>query len=516
MKFLKLPHKRLLINAVILIFVFISSNITVFSAIAAPTTNHAPSTKVNNSTNLHAELYKKREGFYSYIIGNIDGSNLIEHHADVYITPMSCQKVVTALLSLKELGPDFRYKTSLYVTKEIKENAAIKDIIISFSADPTLTSQDIINLLKPLKAKLKGKKIRGKIILDASMFQTPPHSPYIFVGDIGTKFGRPVSAISIDNNWINITTKFNSTKFDANFDANFNDIKKNIVIENDAGYNISPNFITSDTLNSFKAPIKTPVKTVFQWQGNNIKAIIKEPTHSTPVGQQEYLKFQPQTSKTTISPLDIEHFILNKLKLIAQKYEYLKGKEIEIQKDAKRLPHNKQLIKTHESKPLKQILPVAFKESDNLIFDSLYLRIIYRHNKDITAWDEGSSIFKNLLQKHFSVKMNNAFFVDGSGISRYNRIKTKQLFELLQNAHQIKEFINCFPKPGEINSTLETRKNLPPTIIAKSGTGIGTSCLCGYNNSNPKKVFAITVNNSYPPKEHINNVLDKFLADYFN
>lgn len=102
------------------------------------------------SKNQHDQLYKQKPGFYSYIIGDVNSDKIyLEKNSEVYATPASCQKVITAILALKELGPEYRYETSLLSNK--------KDIVIKFSGDPSFTSEQLTTLLAPLRnSKIKG------------------------------------------------------------------------------------------------------------------------------------------------------------------------------------------------------------------------------------------------------------------------------------------------------------------------------------------------------------------------
>jgi D-alanyl-D-alanine carboxypeptidase len=67
----------------------------------------------------HEVLYNRKPAFYSYIIGDVEGGYIeAEHAADVYATPASCQKTITALLAYKALGPNFRFESKAYLTKK--------------------------------------------------------------------------------------------------------------------------------------------------------------------------------------------------------------------------------------------------------------------------------------------------------------------------------------------------------------------------------------------------------------
>lgn len=416
----------------------------------------------------HQQLYNQNPAFYSYIVGDVENNEAsLEHGADVYITPASCQKTVTALLAYKALGSDYVYETTLWVTPQ-------RDAIITFSGDPSLRSEQVLKLL----GALQGKKITGKIIVDASLFKVPAYSRNIIIDDMGTRYGRPVSAANLDQNLISVVIAPTT-------------IGKPAAIENDAGYVVECDVVT----NLEKSVIK------LSWGGECIKASGNICVADKPI-------------KRVISPEVIDGYVLNKIKSIL-KTAHLSN-DVVIVKDAAMLPKTVQLIATHYSEPLGMILPPALKMSDNFVLDSLFLKIIHKENsKAINEWQDGDKVFKSLIKTHFNVEMDKALFVDGSGLSRYNRIQPRQLFKLLQKGYKIKEFVNALPKPGEENSTLRGR-TLPSSIKAKSGTMAGINCLCGYSiGDSPCQVFVIAAHNFAPPLCEITPVLDSFIADCF-
>jgi len=140
-----------------------------------------------------ALLYGQNPAFYAYALGEVEGEPTTCHNAEVFATPASCQKVITALLAYKALGAEHRYETNLYLQERAGK---ITGAVIEFMGDPTFTSQDLAQLLSPLK----GLKLEGPLVLDATAFKVPPYSPNNMIGDMGTDFSQPVSAMIIDGN----------------------------------------------------------------------------------------------------------------------------------------------------------------------------------------------------------------------------------------------------------------------------------------------------------------------------
>jgi len=413
-------------------------------------------------------LYNKKPAFYSYIIGNIENGHInLEHESDAYSTPASCQKVITALLAYKMLGSNYFYETKLYAKKK---NRRVQDLIIHFSGDPTLKSEDLITLLQPVK----GRSILGNIILDASFFRTNPHSPNIMTGDVGTSYGQPVSSMIIDQNLIIVTAE--PKEFGK------------IHIKNDSGYFIDSAVTTTTSPSSIK----------LAWSGQHIMV-------------KGGMNFKDSPLEFKLSPREIDNYILYKVK-VAMKALNIRGK-VKITHNRAQLSEDFSLINNVSSKPLEHIIPPALKKSDNLVFDSLYLTIANSQNPDgIEEWSQGNNIMKGLIQKYFDVNVENAVLVDGSGLSRYNRIQARKLLQILKRGHSMKEFVNALPAPREANSTLEKRDILSKSIRAKTGNMSGISCLCGYNMGPYPKAFVIMVNSFSAPQQEIISVMDRFIS----
>jgi len=421
---------------------------------------------LNGCTSAHQKLIDQKPAFYAYIVGGVDSENASqEHNADVYITPASCQKTVTAVLAYKALGDDYVYETKLAITKS-------GDAIVTFSGDPTLRSEDLLEML----AALPRKYFNGKIIVDGSAFQTPPYSRNIIIDDMATSYARPVAAVNIDGNLITVTVTPGIFTQPA-------------TIENDGGYQIDNQVVTGE-----KSAIK------LSWNKERIKV-------SGTIGITE------QPLKLKMSPENLDDYIANKLKKILKRAK-LSAKVVIVKESHSA---DAQVVATHQSAPLNAIIPPALKISDNFVFDALYLKIITRDSPTpILKWEEGDAAIKALIKTHFNLDMDKALFVDGSGLSRYNRVQPRQLFKLLQKAYAAKEFVGALACTGEANTTLKNRTTLPSGIRAKTGTMSGINCLCGYNiGGYVPQAFVIGCHNFAPPLSDIHPILDGLIADCF-
>ncbi len=217
----------------------------------------------------HAK-YDEQPLFYSYVIGDVNAAKPSkEHNSKAFITPASCQKIITALIAYKNLGADYHYQTALYASKKHDD---IQDLVLSFAGDPTLKSRDLITLFE----SLKNTKIKGKIIIDASKFEAPPLSNNIMKYDIGKDYAQPVSVMILDKNLINLTIKTN-------------EMGKAAIVENDLGYQIDASNLMVDKANGNN-------KINFEVDGEIIKAYGK-------------IAFKQRPLKTKFPPAAINDYI---------------------------------------------------------------------------------------------------------------------------------------------------------------------------------------------------------------
>ncbi len=416
-------------------------------------------------------LYKRSPAFYSYIFGDVQSNRIIkEHRSSVYTSPASCQKVITALLAYKTLGADYRYETRLYVTKL---HGKMHNIIISFSGDPTLKTEDLLQLLEPIKRS----HITGKIFLDITEFKTSAHSSNIMVDDVGTDYAQPVSSINIDENLIRVTT----------YPSREN---KRALITNNAHYFVDSTITTSSAATLINLSMKN----------NRIYA-------DGNINSEDFPR------EMEISPTDFDYFILKRVKQVFKKINI--KNEIVFLKDVNKVPTNKVLLNVFKSDFLSNIITKAIKKSDNFVFDAIYLKLIHLYGDDkVKKWEDGDEVIKKLIRKYFDVEMDKAKFVDGSGLSRYNQIQPSKIYMMLKQGYNLKEFVSALPSPGEPGSTLAKRKGLVPYVKAKTGNMSGISCLCGYGVSKKPRVFVVITNSFAPPAKKIFPLIDNFV-NYF-
>jgi D-alanyl-D-alanine carboxypeptidase/D-alanyl-D-alanine-endopeptidase (penicillin-binding protein 4) len=133
---------------------------------------------------------------------------LYELNSQKHFNPASNIKVLTAYCALKELGPDFKWKTTI-LSGSFPDNGVIKgDIYAVGSGDPYMVSERVWLLSRELINR-GIKVIKGDIVLDSSLFR-PDKSVKGFSEHSERSFMAGKSAISLNFN--SVTVRVNPGK----------------------------------------------------------------------------------------------------------------------------------------------------------------------------------------------------------------------------------------------------------------------------------------------------------------
>lgn len=136
------------------------------------------------------------------------GRTLYAHHADQLLQPASTTKLFTAALSLATLGADYRIPTRLLASGHGHDGHLHGPLILYGMGDPTLGTADSIAWADQLADQLAAHGVRsvhGDLIVDDSYFTGLPFGTGWEVGDLQSWFAVPSSALSVQENIVDIT-----------------------------------------------------------------------------------------------------------------------------------------------------------------------------------------------------------------------------------------------------------------------------------------------------------------------
>ena len=136
------------------------------------------------------------------------GRTLYAHDADQLLQPASTAKLFTAALSLSALGPSYRIPTQLLAGGKISNGRLDGPLILRGMGDPTLgvaSSADWADRLASQAAARGLRFVHGGLIADDTWFAGPAHGSGWEAGDLQSWFAVPSSALSVDENVVQVT-----------------------------------------------------------------------------------------------------------------------------------------------------------------------------------------------------------------------------------------------------------------------------------------------------------------------
>ncbi|NRF63725.1 serine-type D-Ala-D-Ala carboxypeptidase [Vibrio coralliilyticus] len=408
------------------------------------------------------------------LVESLDQQNslLDTHNSDQYFPPASTLKLVTALAAKLELGDNFRFETQL---EQIG-----KDVVIHFSGDPTLATEDLKQLF--VVAKRNGlSRIDGDIWLDNSAFTGYDRAVGWPWDILGVCYSAPATAISLDGNCVQASIY---TQEDGN--------TRVYVPEHFPVYvTTQASSVSKDQQESTQCDLELISSPDNHYQ---LQGCLTERSKPLP------LKFAVQ---------DPELYTQRMLNSVLNQLNLPFSGTVRIGQPAHST--NKALLATHSSLPLTELLETMLKKSDNLIADNLTKTLGAKFYIQPGSFSNGTEAIKQIIFSNTGINLEATPMADGSGLSRNNRFTSQAMSKILRyiwlNDSTLK-MIDLMPKSGE-SGTLKYRRSMRKepikgAFIAKSGSLYGSYNMAGFgldSSGKPTTLFVQYVADYLPPKQ---------------
>jgi len=120
-----------------------------------------------------------------------DGKIIFSKHAHVPLIPASILKILTALVALDRLGPDYRFPTDFHIGSD-------QNLVIKGYGDPFLVSEHVQAICGTLSGQVDAIE---NIVIDASYFQEPVRVPGTSVRSL-QPYDAPIGALCVNFNTV--------------------------------------------------------------------------------------------------------------------------------------------------------------------------------------------------------------------------------------------------------------------------------------------------------------------------
>lgn len=384
------------------------------------------------------------------------GKILYERRGQELFPPASTTKLLTAAAALQILGPEYQYKTTLRMNKDQLKDSSLKgNLYVQFSGDPSLTSNDLVQLIQDIK-KIGIKHIEGDLVIDNTRFNEPYHALGWNWDSMNWYFAPPITTVILNENAIQLTLDSNKP----------------------IGKKAAVSLELDETL---KANLKQDLTVVSEKEAESQCQILVNMDDQNKINIGGCWPFKPSPNKIKLA-LKNPDSLAKQLIL-----ETLKSDNIQLSGKillGRSAPNTTSVIASHVSKPLSELLKPLLQDSNNIYAESM-VKTLGFENYQKGTFQLGILAIQNALSKSTGIDFSKLKLVDGSGLSHYNAITPSQLGSLLYFIYhddKIKtDLTRYLPVAGECG-TLKGRDSLDikGRVQAKTGSMMGVSALAGY------------------------------------
>jgi serine-type D-Ala-D-Ala carboxypeptidase/endopeptidase (penicillin-binding protein 4) len=385
------------------------------------------------------------------------GDVLAEHLAGEAFKPASIMKLITSYVALRQLGPEFRFRTKLYAKRR---DEVVQRIVLVGGGSPSFTSEDLWLMARALR--LKGIKKVEELVIDDSLFRESRERSGQRAYEAGT------SSISFNFNALAVHVCSSIGRGSALVTTDPFELAVPITgtistsRSAQATYTVDESGKTSDELPRYR------VGGSIQSHGD-CEAVYRSVAEPAAYVARTFLSF------------------LNSLGIAAPE-TWKKGKK----------GAEEGLIFEHESPPLYELVGEMNHYSNNFMADQFIYALGKTKNLE-WSFDRGLRQMKDEIERNFSNSLFRNY--DGSGLSHQNRVTARLMVEVLRSALTDPsvgpEFMISLPVAGR-NGTLKDRSFLIPhgSLRAKTGTLDGVNSLAGVlTTKRGKAVLFAIINN---------------------
>ena len=433
--------------------------------------------------------YRWRTAHWSVLVVSLDrGDTLFAEAPDSARSPASNMKILTSAAALRELGPDFRYRTYLVSQGTVRGTTLDGDLVLYGTGDPGISDRFYRGketVFQDLADQLLAQGITtvsGDLVGDASFFPGPLRPAGWEPEDLNDHFAAAVSALSFNENVVSLRVEA----------ASRSGWRPTVhTIPDHAGLWVENQAVTVEGRGRLTIGRQDPMDPIVV-EGNIQRGgrdVWREITVSDPAA------FAVSVFSSVLERNGIR--VMGRTRWIHDESESPVGSQRITAPRAEGTPRTRTLA-THVSPPLRDYLAVVNKKSNNL-FTELVFRTLGRVHEG-SGTPEASAAAVEASLAALGVDTRGVIQLDGSGLSAGNRVRAGtfvDVFHRVSDSELWGEFWATLPEAGN-------RRELPRmyrtpaagNLRAKTGTIEGVSALSGVVQSQDgeRLAFSIMVN----------------------
>ncbi|HEX7050368.1 MAG TPA: D-alanyl-D-alanine carboxypeptidase/D-alanyl-D-alanine-endopeptidase [Longimicrobiales bacterium] len=423
---------------------------------------------------------------------------LVRRNAGKHFIPASNTKLVVTAVALAELGPEYRFRTDVYVAGAPAGDTTATELVVVGHGDPTLSARFHPTAVAPLEAladsvALAGiGRITGDLVVDVTFFDTVAVHPAWELGDLTWSYAAPTSAFAIAEAAVEVE--------------------------------IAPGAAPGDTARTAVPlpptilPVHAAVVTDTAGAATTVHALYR-PTSDTLY----IVGTIPVDAAVDTFAFAVRHPARVAGRAFAAALE-ARGIEVlgsvRVRRDTARAdaePTPLRRIAAWHSAPLRDIVAAVLKPSQNWIAEQL-LKTLGAERAGRGSWTAGLEVERRYLVDVAGIDSTAFYLRDGSGLSAQNLLAPHALVQLLAHARAQPwgaAYRRALPRPGEPETTLEERLDaVAGRVAAKTGTITHVVALSGFARTTGGRelIFSILTNGTGRPSGVVQRGIDRMVS----
>ncbi|MEM6335510.1 MAG: D-alanyl-D-alanine carboxypeptidase/D-alanyl-D-alanine-endopeptidase [Bacteroidota bacterium] len=463
----------------------------------------APFTYAQLTADLDATLDNADTGnaFWGALVIDLDsGRTLYSRNASKSFTPASNMKLYTTAAGLDQLGPDFSYKTRVYVDGEVENGVLHGNVIVRGSGDPTISGRfnddDRTRTFRDWAGWLKGAGIRhitGDLIGDDDVFD-----------DVALGYGW---------SWDDLPYWYAAELGGLVFNDNCVDFE---IKATEPG---QPATVSWEPHNTDYVQVVNATRTI---PGGRID----EGYERTPGSNKIRLSSLVPAGRTDKESLTVanptQYFMHVFRETLVREGIVVEGRAVDVDDLSIKPDYQRaEQIAVYTSPPLAELAKVVNKRSHNLFADQLLKTIAVEAYPDSAGSHELGIEAAMRTFATAGVDTSRIVMADGSGLSHINLVTPEMTVALLEYMAGTTDatfdaFYESLPIAG-VDGSLEYRMRRGPArgnARAKTGYISGARTLSGYvtTRSGRRLAFSLMCNHYTIKTREVNQIQDDFVT----
>jgi D-alanyl-D-alanine carboxypeptidase/D-alanyl-D-alanine-endopeptidase (penicillin-binding protein 4) len=431
------------------------------------------------------------------IVDPQSGDTLYARNAGKLFMPASNQKILTSATALEQLGPEYRYRTSLAARGAVADGTLRGDLLVIGRGDPSVSDHMLKDAMTPLRAiadSLAARGIRrvsGRVVPAGNAFPDATMGFGWSYDDMEDAYSAPIDELL------------------------FNEGFSELHVRGGAG--------AGDPARVETRPARTFPRV--RVAATTVAAL---PASDTVRSHHVALRAHKDSATWTVvlegriaagdsAVIEVTHHDPGEAYVAALR-EALADRGIVVEGAATDTLAGVDTLFATLSPPLRDILPALLKPSQNQIAEMLFKTVALEATGAGRA-DSARAVVERQIAKWGVAVPQEAVIRDGSGLSRYDYVSPRSLVRVLdamRRSPNFRVYYDALPIAG-VDGTIRGRMRGTPAegnVHAKTGTLAMARSLSGYVTTADQQllIFSFLSNNFTVPTRAVERVQDTILA----